>query len=101
MNSTEDNKNLVPWKLYLTITAESLAAFYIATLCMAIFFTHHGTDWVMDAIILGVLYAFVIFACGRLVIKRLPLPAIMLIIPLAPLIALFIVISLIPILQYF
>ncbi|VVC76439.1 hypothetical protein AQUSIP_17520 [Aquicella siphonis] len=98
--SDEDNHNLVPWKLYLTITAESLLAFYIATFCIAVYYTHRGSGWIFQGVILGILYLFVLFVCARRVIQSLPLAALMLIIPLAPLIALTIVISLIPVLQY-
>jgi len=99
-----DNQNeisLLPWKLYLTITIESLLTFYIATFCVAMFFTHHGTHWIIPAIILGILYVFVIFACSKRVFQSLPLPALMIIIPLAPLMAIIIVVSLIPVLQNF
>lgn len=95
-----ENHDLVPWKPYLTITAESLLAFYLATFCMAVFFTHRGSQWLLQGIVLGILYLFVIFVCAKRVYQNLPLQALMLIIPLAPLIALFIVISLIPVLQY-
>lgn len=102
MNSDKPvDHSLVPWKTYLTITFDSLLTFYIATFCMAMFFTHHGVNWVIPAIILCLLYAFVIFACAKRIIQTLPLPALMLIIPMAPLIAIIIVISLIPILQKF
>jgi hypothetical protein len=94
-------RSLLPWKIYLTITAESLLTFYIATFCMVMFFKHPGTNWVIPAIILGLLYAFVIFVCIKRVIQFLPLPAIMLIIPLAPLIAIIVLLSLIPVLQNF
>lgn len=97
-NSTEANE-LINWKSYLTITAESLLAFYMATFCVAIFFTHQGSQWLIMSILLVILYLFVIGVCVKRVIQTLPLQALMLIIPLAPLIALFIVISLIPVLQ--
>lgn len=93
--------SLLPWKSYLLITLESLITFYIATFCMAMFFTHHGENWIIPGVILGLLYAFVIFACAKRVIQGLPLPALMLVIPIAPLIAIIIVISLIPILEKF
>jgi hypothetical protein len=102
MNPHTHNKtSLLPWKLYLTITVESLLTFYIATFCVAMFFIHHGTNWIIPGIFLGLLYAFVIFACSKRVIQSLPLPALMLIIPLAPLIAIIIIVSLIPVLQNF
>jgi hypothetical protein len=99
MVATNQSTNLLPWKKYLTITLESIFAFYIATFCIAMFFVHRGSGWKLIGTLLGILYAFVIFACVKRVIQSLPLPALMLIIPLAPLIALIMVISLIPVLQ--
>jgi membrane-associated HD superfamily phosphohydrolase len=96
-----ENTSLFPWKHFILITTESLLTFYIATFCVAMYFTHRGPDWVFQGIILGILYAFVIFACGKRVVQNLPISALMLIIPIAPLIALIIVISLIPILEKF
>lgn len=93
--------SLLPWKRYLIITTESLLAFYIATFCLAMYFTHRGTGWIFQGILLAILYAFVIFACATRVIQKLPVAALMLIIPIAPLIALIIIISLIPIMQNF
>lgn len=97
--NTEETTDLINWKTYLTITVESLLSFYVATVCVAIFFTHQGSQWLILSIILVLLYLFVIGVCTKRVIQALPLQALMLIIPLAPLIALFIVISLIPVLQ--
>lgn len=93
--------SLLPWKRYLIITTESLLAFYVATFCIAMYFTHRGTEWIVQGILLAILYVFVIFACATRVVKKLPVAALMLIIPIAPLIALIIIISLIPILQNF
>lgn len=97
--NSEETNELINWKTYLTITAESLLSFYLATFCVAIYFTHQGTQWLFLSIILVILYLFVIGVCAKRIIQTLPLQALMLIIPLAPLIALFIVISLIPILE--
>jgi hypothetical protein len=99
LEPNQNNTQLIPWKHYLTISMESLLAFYISTFCIAVYFTHRGTNWIIQGAILILLYLFVIFACIKRVIQHLPLPALMLIIPLAPLIALTIVISLIPVLQ--
>lgn len=97
------NKNnetsLVPWKIYLSITIESLLAFYIATFCVVMYIAKNGLSFIIPSIILGLLYVFVIAACIRRTIQKLPISSLMLIIPLAPLIALLIVLSLIPILK--
>lgn len=97
----ETNVSLVPWKLYITTTVESLLAFYIATFCVGMFFMHRGVNWVMPALLLAFLYLFVIFVCAKRVMQKLPIAAIMLIIPIAPLIALIIVVSLIPVIEKF
>ena len=98
---TEINTSVVPWKLFLSTTLESLLAFYIATFCMAMYFTHRSGGWMAVGILLVVLYLFVIFVCAKRVMEKLSLAIIMLIIPIAPLIALIIVVSLIPLLQWF
>ncbi len=95
------NTHSLPWKFYLTLTADSLLAFYLASFSLGMFITHRGADWMWQGILLGMLYMFVIFACSRRLIKLLPLPALMLFIPLVPLIAIFVIISLIPVLQLF
>lgn len=96
--STQGN---LPWKVIIRTTFESLLAFYVATFCMAMFFTHRGPNWVLPAIFLIILYIFVIITCASRIIKNLSMAMVMLIIPIAPLIALIIVVTLIPILQLF
>jgi len=100
MNQSQQNdSSLLPWKRYVSITIESLLAFYIATFCIAMYFTHLSTAWIIPGTILIVLYLFVIFVCIRRIIQTLSIAALMLIIPIAPLIVLTTVISLIPLLQ--
>ena len=99
--SKSSELSLLAWKPILLITMESLLTFYLATFCIGMFYTHRGTDWLLSAIILSMLYVFVIIACAKRLIQTLPLPALMLIIPLAPLIVIIMVLSLIPILQLF
>jgi hypothetical protein len=101
MQSTHNENSLIPWKLYVLVTIESLLTFYIATFCVAMFFTHRGTNWIIPGILLGVLYLFVIIASAKRLSEKLSLATIMLIIPLAPLIALICVVSLFPLLQIF
>lgn len=96
----ESEDGFVPWKPYLIVTAETIAAFYIATFCLAVFFIHRAdSSWVSIAIMV-LLYLSVIAACAKLLFNRLSIAALMLIIPIAPLLALIMVISLIPILQH-
>lgn len=101
MNQQKHEEGILPWKLYIKTTVESLVAFFIATFCLAMFFVHHGQNWAIPAIILGVLYIFVIFALIKRIVEKFSLAALMLIVPIAPLIALIMVVSLIPILQKF
>lgn len=96
----ESHKHFVPWKKYIILTVESLLAFYLATFSFALFFKHHGPNWIPLAVLLGFLYLFVIFACAKRLFQQLPIATIMLIIPIAPFIALSTVISLIPVLQH-
>lgn len=103
MNNIEQSQSktqsTVPWKLFVVTSIESLLAFYLATFCMAMYFIHRGTNWVIPGVFLGLFYLFVIFVCAKRVIEKLSLATVMLIIPIAPLLAIIIVISLIPILQ--
>ena len=92
---------IVPWKNYLTITAETLLAFYLATFCMAMYFTHQGAQWIFPSVLLGILYVFVLAVCVKRIIARLSIAALMLVIPIAPLLALTLVVSLIPVLEQF
>lgn len=94
------NDSILPWKLYLITTFESLLTFFLATFCIAMFYTHRGTDWILPGIFLIALYIFVIFALVKRVIDKFSWAAIMLIIPIAPLIALIMVVCMIPILQH-
>jgi hypothetical protein len=95
-----DPISVVPWKAYLKLTVETVLAFYIATFCIIMFFLHRGPNWVLSGIILGLLYLFVIAVCAQRLIKKLSMPARMLVIPIAPLLALIIVVTLIPIIGF-
>lgn len=100
MNTVQNDRLItVPWKKYLKITFESLLAFYLATFCMGMFFTHRGPDWLLPGIFLIVLYLFVIVVCAKRILEKLAMPALMLVIPIAPLIALILVVSLIPLIE--
>lgn len=98
---TDNQTSTVNWKAFIIITFESLLAFYIATFCVGMFFLHRGTNWLWPALLLGLLYLFVIVVCAKRVFEKLSLATIMLIVPIAPLIALIIVVTLIPILENF
>lgn len=99
IDETQPNNHLLPWKHYLTIALESLLGFYLATFSLALYTTHQGLEWIFCAILMGILYIFVIIALAMRIIQNLPVAAIMLIVPLVPLIALMMVVSLVPVLQ--
>src|SRR3990167_5410227 len=94
------NDNIVPWKTYLYTTFQTIIAFYLATLSLAVFFTHKGDSWIPYAILMGILYVTVIGICIARIIQRFSMAALMIIIPIAPLLALVCVVSLIPVLQW-
>lgn len=95
----EPTANFVPWRSFLNVTAKTLIAFYIATFSTAVYFIFHGMTWKAMSILVILLYLFVIFACGRLIIKKFSLPALMLLVPIAPLVVLIIVVTMLPILE--
>lgn len=97
MNPTHQ---ILPWRIYLNTTLETLLAFYLATFSLAMFFTHRGTSWVWMGMMV-LLYILVIILCAKRIANKLPLQALMIIIPIAPFIALSIILTLIPILEYF
>jgi len=85
-------------KLYLITASECLAAFFIATFCIAMFFSHLTQGWLIPGIVLIILYLFVLFSCIRLMCKHFSIAALMLLTPIVPLIALLFVLILLPIL---
>jgi hypothetical protein len=99
-NPDKNETTIVPWKRYLLISSESVITFYLATFCLALYFTHQGFDYLISSIALICLYIFIIGVCIKRLIAHLSIAALMLVIPIAPLLALTIVISLIPVLQW-
>lgn len=100
-NHSINNVNgLLPWKIYLTVAAETLVAFFLAAFSLCMFIMHPPIHWVLPAVMMVLLFIFVIIVCIIRVFQRLPISAVMLIIPIAPLIALIMVVSLIPVIQY-
>jgi hypothetical protein len=74
-------------------------AFFAATFCVAMFFSHLGGHWVIPGVIMLALYVFVLGVCIRMIVKRLSVAAMMLITPIVPLVALLLIVMLIPLLQ--
>lgn len=98
----QDNQALnttVPWHAYLPVVIQSIAAFYIATLCIGIYFTHQGGHFLLMSIVFVLLYLLVILICIKRLISKLSVAALMLAIPIAPLLVLIMVVTMIPILE--
>jgi hypothetical protein len=87
------------WKHYLVITTQSIVAIYLASFCLGIFFVHRGDHWAIPAVILGVLYAFVLVVSVQRIVKELPMAALMIAAPTVPLIILLLLVTMLPILQ--
>lgn len=88
-------------KSYRKTLLESSIAFFLATLCIAYFFSHLQTNWLITGIIMAVLYLIVITICTARIIKPLPVAAVMILIPIIPLAALIFIVSFIHLLQLF
>lgn len=99
-DSHHDDNELRPWMRYMGSFGLFLVAFFIATFCVAMFFSHlRGGHWVVQGAIMIGLYFFVLGACIRLLVKRLSVAAMMLITPIVPLAALILILMLLPLLQ--
>lgn len=94
----KNTDDIVPWKAYLSAAIETGIAFYVATLCLAIFFTQRGDSTLLMGL-MGILYFTVIGLCLGRIIQKFSMAALMIVIPIAPLLALFSVVSLIPVLE--
>lgn len=90
----------IPWKLYLTITAETTLAFMLSTFSMGIYFTHLHDAPLFLSILMCVLYVFVIGVCIKRLVEKFSLPALMLMTPILPLLVLILVVAMLPLLQY-
>ena len=89
-----------PWKHYLVISMQSIIAIYLASFCLGVFFVHRGEHWMMPAVILGALYAFVLFVSIKRLVCELPMAVLMIAAPTIPLIVLLLIVSMLPILQW-
>ena len=81
---------------------ESWSIFFIATFFVALYFTHvtvNHTLTIIGAVLIVAAYLGIIVFCIRRLVARLPLAALMLMIPIAPLLILLFVVALLPILQ--
>lgn len=97
----QTSSHTISWRLYLTVTAETLLAFYIAIFSLIMTLTHRSGRFGLVDVIMIILFVAVIVMCALRIVSKLPLQALMIIIPVAPFLALVILLSLIPILQFF
>ena len=95
----KSNDSIVPWKTYLTTTLQTVSAFYVATLCFAVFFTRSNGCSLAIWFLMSALYLSVIGICITRIIQRFSMAALMIVIPIAPFLALTSVVSLIPVLE--
>lgn len=96
-----DDKTILPWRVYVGLTIQSVLSFYIATFCIAMYFLHHGREHVLLAISQVLLYIFIIGVTAKRIAQHFSPAALMLTIPIAPLLALIFILSMLPILQKF
>lgn len=87
------------WKAPLITIIKLAIAFSTITFFLGYFIYHHPEHWLIPASILLVSYAACIIAGIRHLIKTLPIPVLMLLIPIAPLFILIYVVSLLAFLQ--
>lgn len=95
-NTQQDLAAPVDWKSYLYVVLRFLATFYLLTIALAAFFIHHGAQIPFLALAVGFLYLFIIIFSLVRMIKKLPMPALMLAAPTIPLCMLMMVLSLLP-----
>ena len=96
MMKNEPN-NTKPWKQYLVIVAKTMLVLYAATFCLALFIAHHGANWIVPGVVIGILYVGVFILCVKRIIQSLPMPALMIAAPTLPLVLLLMVLSLLPV----
>jgi membrane-associated HD superfamily phosphohydrolase len=101
MNSNHDLNDVASWKRYALTLAEVWVTFCVATFTIALFFSQLNSDvsTIILAVMLGILYIFVIVLCIKRLLDNLPIGALMLLVPIAPLAVLLLVVSLLPIIQ--
>src|SRR3990167_10305311 len=98
-NKHDANKGNISWQNYTFTVMGVFFAFSMATFAMGVYFSHLPGSQLPVSILLVALYLLVIFLCIRRLVQKLPLPALMLLVPIAPLAILLLVISLLPIVQ--
>lgn len=100
---TTDNEYAAPidWKAPFFFILKMMLAFSVITFFMGYFVHHHPANWMLPGAVLLIAYFFCIAMGIRALIKRLPIPILMLLIPIAPLFVLLYIVSLAAFLQRF
>ena len=102
MHSTDQEfVSLNEWKRSIFKIAKIALAFSVVSFFVGYFVYHPPTNWIMPAIVLFISYFLCIVAGVYYLIKSLPLPILMLLVPIAPLFILIYVVLLITFLQRF
>ena len=89
------------WKNPLFTIIKVMIAFSVITFFLGYFIYHPPVNWVMPSIVLCAAYGLCLIAGIAYLIKTLPIPVLMLLVPIAPLFVLIYVVSLIAFLQRF
>jgi hypothetical protein len=102
MHST-DNELAAPiqWQMPLFKIIKIMIAFSAITFFVGYFIYHPPVHWLLPAILLAIAYAVCFITGIYYLIKTLPVPVLMLLVPIAPLFVLIYVVSLIAFLQRF
>lgn len=91
----------IDWKMPLFIIIKTMIAFSAITFFVGYFIYHHSTPWIFQGGTVLFAYLFCLIMGIRHLIKTLPVPVLMLLVPIAPLFVLIYVVSLIAFLQRF
>ncbi len=101
MITEPQNDVVIPWKQYAVTVTEVWVAFSLATFSLLMYMSNLNSDTstIIFAVVLGLLYAFVVIACIHRLVTRLSVGALMLMVPIAPLAVLLLVVALLPVIQ--
>src|SRR5579871_5074137 len=102
-SSTPDDDLTSPlhWRRPLFNIIKTIIAFSVITFFLVYFIYHRPVSWIAPACILAISYVFCLIMGVRYLIKNIPLPILMLLVPIAPLYILLYVLALIAFLQRF
>lgn len=95
------DRDIITWKKYTITIIEVWLAFCIATFSLLVFMANLSRQpaIIAEAVLLAILYLFIVFVCIRRLVQRLSVAALMIMVPIAPLAVLLLVVSLLPVIQ--